>query len=535
MIASTAAALAFATLLSEALTTVTAGLLVAEGTLDPFAAIGACVFGIYVGDLALWAVGRVVGVRVLRWRGVREIVTPAHEVTFARWFTQNAASIVLGSRFLPGSRLPLYLSAGAFGVSAAIFARWSLVAVLLWTPPVVLLSAAAGRGPVETIAAFTGSVWSAYVIVAISVLAAARLLRRLWTSRARYRLIAAVSRIWRWEFWPMWLFYAPVAAWTLLLAVRYRGFRTITAANPGMPDGGVVGESKHGILSRLPQEWVVPGIAVSPGEIETRMWSFLQQTTRQGWRLPLVFKPDVGQRGTGVKLVTTVAAAREYLEREHGSVLVQPYHAGPFEAGVFYYRRPHSSHGRILSITDKQFPVLTGDGHSTVEDLIWADARLRMQARTFLRRHAAIRDRVLPAGERLSLTLAGNHAQGTLFRDGRHLLTRALEERIDAIARTYDGFFIGRFDVRYTDVERFKAGEDLAIVELNGATAESTNIYDPRGSLVAAYRQLFRQWQLVFAIGAANRSAGIPASSSRRLAALLLAHLTTTPAFSTSD
>jgi hypothetical protein len=115
------------------------------------------------------------------------------------------------------------------------------------------------------------------------------------------------------------------------------------------------------------------------------------------------------------------------------------------------------------------------------------------------------------------------------------LITPALEERIDAIARAYHGFYIGRFDVRYSDVERFKAGEDLAIVELNGATAESTNIYDPDGSLVGAYRQLFKQWSLVFGIGAANRASGVEPASAARLIQLLRQHLGTSPAFSTSD
>jgi hypothetical protein len=202
---------------------------------------------------------------------------------------------------------------------------------------------------------------------------------------------------------------------------------------------------------------------------------------------------------------------------------------------VFYYRRPGSARGRILSITDKHFPGVVGDGRSTLEDLIWADGRLRMQARTFAARHRASLDRVLARGERFQLAIAGNHCQGTMFRDGSPLITPALEARIDSIAHSYSGFFIGRFDIRYSDVERFKAGEDLAIVELNGATAESTNIYDPSGSLFGAYRQLFRQWSLVFAIGAANRECGVPLSSLPRLFELLRAHLSAKTVFETSD
>jgi len=231
----------------------------------------------------------------------------------------------------------------------------------------------------------------------------------------------------------------------------------------------------------------------------------------------------------------TLDEARAYLAQESGRVVAQPYHPGPFEAGVFYYRFPGETRGRILSITDKHFPFVIGDGEATLEELIWSDSRLRMQANRFLSRHAAQRDRILARGERLPLAIAGNHAQGTLFKDGRHLITPALEDRIDRIAWSYPGFYVGRFDIRYTDVERFKAGEDLAIVELNGATAESTNIYDPDGSLLSAYRQLFRQWSIVFAIGVANRRIGARTSSIGRLIGLLRAHRATRVAFETSD
>jgi hypothetical protein len=309
----------------------------------------------------------------------------------------------------------------------------------------------------------------------------------------------------------------------------------IAAANPGMPDGGIVGESKFDISSRLPHEWTIPSVRIDAAPVESRTWRVAQTIAQLRWRFPLVCKPDVGQRGSGVKLVRSLEDARRYLEREPGAVVLQPYHAGPYEAGVFYYRMPSREHGRILSITDKRFPSIVGDGRSTIRDLIWGDSRLRMQAATFLARHAAELDRVPASQERVALAMAGNHCQGTLFRDGRHLITPALERRIDAIARSYRGFFIGRFDIRYADVERFKAGEDLAIVELNGATAESTNIYDPQSSLCAAYRQLFRQWSLVFAIGAANRAAGAPAASIPRLVALLRSHFSTRPAFTTSD
>lgn len=516
-------ALAAATLVSEDLACIAAGLMIQQRRLDALAGVAACAVGIFVGDVGLYVAGRIVGAPTFQWPIVRRYVTEHRHEQVRAWIDAHLAAAIAGSRFVPGTRLPLYLVCGATRVSLARFALWCAVWVAIWTPALVMATSK------------SSAIIPSPLLAALLPLVLYRLTVSLHTRRGRQRAIAFVSRIWRWEFWPMWLFYAPVALWILWLAVRHRGIGALAAANPGMPDGGIVGESKHGILSRLPEECTIPSVLIPAGPHEQRLRQVLTRLTRHDWSFPLVFKPDVGQRGSGVKLVRSLEEASAYLAREQGAVVVQPYHPGPFEAGVFYYRFPGEARGRILSITDKHFPVVIGDGHSTLADLIWAHPRLRMQAATFLARHADRCLHVLGAGERFALAMAGNHAQGTLFKDGRHLITAALEDRIDAIAWSYGGFYVGRFDIRYTDVERFKAGEDLAIVELNGATAESTNIYDPDGSLVGAYRQLFRQWAIVFAIGAINREHGASAASLHRLVELVRAHLASKPAFQTSD
>lgn len=519
------------TFVAEDLTCVAAGLAVARGMITLPAAIAACAAGIWLGDLALWLVGRAAGAKALSWRRVTDHV-PAHEVRgFRAWFDAHAARAILASRLTPGTRLPLYLAAGACRTSFVRFTLWTAVAVVLWTPVLVTTSLFAGV-QVERWLAIGREVT---LLAAILALVAWQLAVHLGSVRGRQRLAASVSRVWRWEFWPMWLFYAPVALWTAWLALRYGGYRTITAANPGMPDGGVVGESKFEILSKLPEQWTIPTEILEPGSADARDGFLLAIMAQRGWNLPLVLKPDVGQRGSGVRLARSHASAREYLSQLHDRILVQPYHPGPYEAGIFYYRRPGDARGRILAITDKHFPFVAGDGHSTLEELVWSHPRYRMQAKTFVARLSERRTRIPLAGERVDLGIAGNHAQGTLFKDGLHLLTPALEARIDAIARHYEGFFIGRFDVRYSDREAFLAGRDLAIVELNGATAECTNIYDPERSLLAAYRALFLQWRLVFEIGAANRRDGRPVSSTARLLGLVRAHLQETRPFAVSD
>ena len=528
-------AIVLGTLVSEDLTAVTAGLLIQRGELTFMAAALACSAGIYIGDLALWLVGRVLGSRVLSWPRVARALPAGRLQHFAEWIDGHTGAAIFGSRLAPGTRLPLYLAAGACRSSFGRFAGWSLAAVAVWTPALVGISALAGEHVASILAGWLAAGRALTLVTAAVALIVWSATLRLLSRQGRQRLAAAISRVWRWEFWPMWLFYAPVALWTFWLALRHGGYRTITAANPGIPDGGVVGESKFDILSHLPADCAIPAGIVEPGTDQQRVGELEAMLAARAWRFPLVLKPDVGQRGTGVRIVRSIGDAAAYLVHMPARVLVQPYHPGPFEAGVFYYRHPAAAHGQILCITDKHFPALVGDGRSSIEDLIWSHERYRMQARPFLARLGAKKDDVPSDGERVALGIAGNHAQGTMFTDGRALITPALESRIDAIARGYDGFFIGRFDVRYRDREAFMGGRDLAIVELNGATAECTNIYDPSATLLAAYGQLFRQWRLVFEIGAANRRAGRPASSTERLLHLIRAHLAAPKALGVSD
>ena len=548
-------ALAIGTLVSEDLACITAGLLIREGRIGFAEGVGACALGILLGDVGLWAVGSVLRRVTLTAGSIEQDAPPDSERGWRdalagpaerwlrrmrpddmrRWLESNAAGAIVGSRFLPGTRLPLYVCAGMIGLPLATFAGWASVAVLLWTPLVVDAAAMAGGAVMGAMPEAGGPAWASRAALAVALLAGLRLVRWLLIAARGGHGAAWLARWSRWEFWPMWLFYAPVAAWVALLSLRYRGLSTITASNPGIEDGGVVGESKFDILSKLPADAIIPSAIVPMGAVDARVEHVAGTMRVRGWRFPLVLKPDVGQRGVGVKLARDDNDIRTYCREESRPILVQPYHPGPFEAGIFYYRHPGEARGRIFSITDKHFPVLIGDGRSTLEALIRAHPRYRLQASLFLARHCAVRSRVPGAGERVQLAIAGNHAQGTLFRRGMHLWTPALERRIDEIARALPGFHVGRFDVRYEDVDQLRAGQGLAIVELNGATAESTDIYDPAGSLIAAYRTLFRQWAIVFAIGSANRAAGAPVSSLWRLASLVRAHLTSRPAFVLSD
>jgi membrane protein DedA with SNARE-associated domain len=178
----TLAGLALGTLLSEDLTSIGAGLLVRDGQLSSLAAVTACSLGVYVGDLGLWLAGRLLGRRALSLPWLAGRLDAAMLEDLSVRLDARLAALVLGSRFLPGSRLPMFVAAGIWGRRPWAFAAWSLVAVLLWTPPLVLLTARYGPALTTPLIGELGYVfhWAATAAVLVAAL---RLAAWLWSPR----------------------------------------------------------------------------------------------------------------------------------------------------------------------------------------------------------------------------------------------------------------------------------------------------------------------------------------------------------------
>ena len=452
-------ALALATFASEDLACLAAGAMIAAGQIGLLPGIIACALGIYTGDLLLYFAGRA-GAPI-----ARRFVPAAKLDAAARWLADRGAAVVLLSRFTPGLRLPTYLAAGILRTRFWTFNSYFLIAALIWTP--LLVGSAAFLGRVFPAAPYA---------VAIAML--------LWHARRR------LARYARWEFWPTWLAYLPVIPYLLWLAMKHRSLTLFTAANPGIPSGGFVGESKSVILAHLPH---VPEFrVVQPGE------------TIEVAEFPVVLKPDIGERGAGVVIARTPEVVSGYLAEARTPTIVQRY-VGGLEFGVFYVRRPGQSAGCILSITEKRFPEVVGDGRSTLRDLVLRDRRAARIAHVYLQRDP---DRVPARGERVRLVEIGSHCRGAVFLDGGRYETPELRAAIDAAAQCHPGFYFGRFDLRTPSLADFQAGR-FHVLELNGVSAEATHIYDPAVSIWEAHRVLFRHWRLAFEIGAANQAAGV--------------------------
>ncbi len=489
-----------------------AALLVVNQMISLNWAAGSSFAGIWLGDLGLYMLAMRFGRPVFEKAWFKRLVGKNLDLLKSEaWFLKHGTAAILLSRAVPGTRLPTYLVAGLLRVSPVRFLPITAAACAVWVAVLFALTFRLGMLVIDQFDMFRTEASKAAAIVVIAAVLA-WLLRSALKRMGSWRWSSRFARIAQWEFWPAWLFYIPVIAKYLLLSIRYRSLSLPTLANPGIQTGGLIGESKYETLADLrrgsPQFTAATHLIpfVSP---EQQSGDICRIRSEQQFEYPVVLKPDVGQRGDGFRLIRSDEDVHAYTRQFASEVLLQEYAPGPQEAGIFYYRFPDEARGRIFAITAKVFPSITGDGRRTVEELIRDDARASIMAGTYLRRFAAQRGRVLDDGEQLKLVEAGNHCQGAIFLDGQRLYSEALERRIDTISQSVAGFFVGRYDVRYRSDEELRAGTGFQIIELNGISSEATSIYDPANSLWSAYRTLFRQWEIVFAIAAQNRRTGL--------------------------
>jgi membrane protein DedA with SNARE-associated domain len=500
--------IALATFVSEDLTTIHTGALVAQGRIGFVIGTLACFTGIFVGDVLLYLAGRCVGQTALQRAPLRWFLSDAAVTRSSQWLQQRGALVILTSRFIPGTRLPTYFAAGVLRTPFKQFAGYFLLAAALWTPMLVALSAWLGEMFV-TVTFRKGSV--AIIIFAFSLFLALRGLLQLTTWRGRRLLIGRWRRWTHWEFWPLWVVYPPVIVYGLWLALKHRSLTVFMAANPAIPTGGLVGESKSAILDGLRNtsdhvaRYTLLTTASDVTECLAQARHFM--ATHQ-LSFPIVFKPDVGQRGAGVRVLHSADELQAALRTMTTAHILQEHVAG-VEFGVFYYRYPHEDSGCIFSLTEKRFPTVTGDGRHTLEELVLTDERAVCLAPTYAARWQARWHEIIPMGETITLTELGSHCRGAIFLDGARYQTPALAETIERISQAFQGFYFGRYDIRAASLAEFQQGR-FKVIELNGVSAEATHIYDPRYRVWQAYRVLCAQWRTAFALGNANRECASP-------------------------
>jgi len=343
------------------------------------------------------------------------------------------------------------------------------------------------------------------------------------TSHAPFGAAARVGRL---ERLPGWLRIAPIAAHWLWLSLRHRSLTLPSCANPEIAAGGLVGEGKleyfalmgrRALAACAATTWLPCGGAESADEAEAAMAAC-------GLRYPVVMKPDVANAGHGVRRVDRRTELAAYLDAfpRGERILIQRFVPDDGEASLFYMHRPDESRGRLVGMLLRHYPRVVGDGRSSVAELIDADPRLCRLMQDHLGEPGCNLRHVPAPGEEQRVAMVASARVGGLCEDATSLITPALTEAIETIARDMGDFHVGRFDVKFESLAALRAGRGFSILDVDGAGSKAEHAWDPALSLREAYRILFDRQRQVFRVGEAMRRRGHRPAGLLHLLKLLL-------------
>ena len=260
-------------------------------------------------------------------------------------------------------------------------------------------------------------------------------------------------------------------------------------------------ESKKEIYDLIPSAFYPVTLFFKAG---TPVENILKEIEQKDLKFPLVGKPDIGMKGIMVKKIEDKDAMQEYVLNSKVDFLIQEFVTYENEIGIFYYRYPDEEKGHISGIVKKEFLTVTGDGVSTVEQLLLKNKRAVLQLRILRKTEKDKMSIVLKDDEELLLVPYGNHVRGAKFLDDSHLVDERLTNSIDTVCKKVNGFYYGRLDIRYNSWEELKQGKNFSIIELNGAGSEPTHIYDPRHSIFWAWKEIIKHLNILYRISRQN-------------------------------
>lgn len=314
-------------------------------------------------------------------------------------------------------------------------------------------------------------------------------------------------RLRHWEYWPMEIFLIPVIGMWIYFMIRARALAFFSAANPVINTGGMFGESKINILRRVPRELVPKTLFMAR---EEHSWIRLQEWMQaENLSFPLIGKPDIGERGFLVHKLKDEREARQYLKEARGDILIQEFIDLPLELSVLYFRFPDERRGHVSSVTLKEPLTVTGDGRSSIAELVADYPRARLQWKRLRKRWEQRSDEIPAAGEVVELDPIGNHCRGSTFRNGNHLIDERMVAVFNRVGQQMEGIHLGRFDLKCESIEALKQGRDFKVLEFNGVAGEPAHVYDPENSLWQAYRDYYVHCRNVYLVSQAVRAQGV--------------------------
>ena len=315
-----------------------------------------------------------------------------------------------------------------------------------------------------------------------------------------------LHKLTHWEYWPFQIVYIPIYFLWAFYSFKARTVFFFNACNPTIKNGGFFNESKKDIYNLIPQQFYPKTELIKEQIPFENVTSVLEKS---GIHYPFICKPDIGLRGSAVKKIESIIDLKNYHSKANFNYLLQNLIPFKNEVGIFYVRYPNEKTGRITGIVAKEFLIVVGNGKNTIEELLQKNPRFKFQLPTLQQEYGLKLKEILPNDEQLNLVPYGNHARGAKFIDASNLISDKLSAVINEMCLQIPEFYFGRLDVMFNTFEELENGQNFSVVELNGAASEPTHIYDPKHSLLFAWKELARHITYMFEISVINNKNGL--------------------------
>lgn len=313
-------------------------------------------------------------------------------------------------------------------------------------------------------------------------------------------------RITHWETWNPLAKYIPLSPAWFWYCIRSGSWWFFTPSNPTLTFGGFEGESKREMYDQLPPGSYPKSIFIKPSrpveEVE-------QDIAANGLVFPLAVKPDVGMKGYMFRIMEDSTQFQQYHASMPVDYIVQELINYPIEVSVFYYRFPGEMNGTITGFLKKEYLEVTGDGESTLWQLIKAYPRTRFMLKELRTKHAERLQDVIPKGDVFRLSSALNLNRGCKMVSLSHEKNDKLLQVFDELSHYSKHFYYGRYDIKCQSIEDLQEGRNFSIMEYNGCGAEPHHIYGDGNNIFQAYKIVLHHWKVLYEISRHNHRSGV--------------------------
>lgn len=295
----------------------------------------------------------------------------------------------------------------------------------------------------------------------------------------------------------------------------FKEWGKINAVNPALSGlSGLMGLSKLEINKRLnsvfrPKNIFLKTIPKSREILEKKF----HEKYNHGLLFPLIFKPNIGERCTGVHFVSEEKLT-EFLSENVNleNIIMEEFIETTQEFGLSWIFNPINKKVEIITLTERELLKVTGNGKTSLQNLIIQKCKissvdLERQNKIIAGfSNLELKEKII--GER-TISRAASVSYGTISHKIKlpSKQKASLEKLVPQIITDFSGLHAGRFDLKSNSLDDLVSGK-CKVLEMNGIAGTPLDIYDNEISIKEKYQILFDYFSRILDIADKNIASG---------------------------